>query len=162
MSGDPLEEHWAPARVILAGRTLDLAGHLVVVWDEAPGPGQIPLTGELRLDRPAPAASGVYVIAERGAVRYVGASGHLPRTFGPRGLGTDTDDDAVGDARRLEEGRVHRLAVAANRAGHVLDVYALPLRPAPGWWRRRELAAARDEAYELADLLRATVPGTWQ
>lgn len=162
MSGEPLEEHWAPARVVLGGRTLELAGHLVVAWDEPPGPGEAPLTGELRLDRPAPQVAGVYVVAERGAVRYIGASGHLPRTFGPRGLGTDTDDDVVGDAHRLEEGRVHRMVVAATRAGHVLDVYVLPLRKAPGWWRRRELVAARDHAYEVAEELRVTVRGTWQ
>jgi len=57
---------------------------------------------------------------------------------------------------------VHRAAVAASRAGRVLDVYVLALRKAPGWWRRRELVAAREHALAVAEELLGTVRGTWQ
>jgi len=166
------DEHWAPDRLVLARRTLTYAGLLHVARDEhgeilthAPLEGMAAVDqrypawargpfGEIDPERRLPATPGVYALVQGGVVRYVGASQHLARTFGPRGIGEVTRSEA--QRRGSEEKcRLNRLVVAEAVHGRAVDLYVLPLARRRPW--RREV----EDPAEVAASIVAVHRGAW-
>lgn len=157
---------------MLARRTLDHAGPLHVARDEH---GEIlthePLEGmaavehrypawargpfgEIDPERSLPSTPGVFALVQAGVVHYVGASQHLARTFGPRGIGEVTRAEA--QRRSSEEKcRLNRLVVAEAVHGRVVDVYVLPLPRRRPW--RRDVEQPDDVAASIVEIHR----GAW-
>jgi hypothetical protein len=168
----PADEHWAPDHLVLARHTLSYAGRLLVVRDED---GQVlthsPLEGMAAVEHRYPAWAqgpfgeveperrlstepGVFALVQAGAVRYVGSTGNLRRTFGPRGLGEISRSEAQ-SPRHEESCRLNRLVVAEARAGRTVDLYVLPVA------RQGVLRRPAEDPAVLAGRIVAVHRGVW-
>jgi hypothetical protein len=166
------DEHWAPDQIILARRALGYAGLLVVARDDdgevvthSPLEGMAAVEhryppwamgpfGEIDPERDLPANPGVFALVQAGAVRYVGSSRNLARTFSPREIGEITRREA--QHRGCEERcRLNRLVVAEAVAGRLVELYVLPLRRQLPW--RRQQDVPRDVAAQILSAHR----GAW-
>ncbi|NCT91052.1 hypothetical protein GXB85_08840 [Cellulomonas sp. APG4] len=169
------DEHWAPEHLVVDREALAYAGRLLVERDDA---GQVltssPLEGmaaveqrypawalgpfgRVEPERALPSRAGVFALVQGGAVRYVGSSGDLERTFSARGIGQVSRRDAQ-QARNEERCRLNRLVVAEARAGRTVDLYVL-LVEATGLQRLSRAPGRRAEGL-AARLARAT-QGAW-
>lgn len=173
----PADEHWAPARIVLARRPLEHAGVLVVERDQygqvlrqAPLEGMAAVEhrypawargpfGRVEPERRLPRRPGVFALVQAGSVRYVGGSGDLARTFSPRGLGEISRRDAQRSVSE-EACRLNRLVVAEAVAGRVVDLYVLVLA---GRGRLGALlgAAPDEDPHAVADEVAAQHRGAW-
>ncbi|WP_225755706.1 hypothetical protein [Actinotalea sp. Marseille-Q4924] len=177
----PADDHWAPERIVLAGRSLDHAGVLVVERDQygevltqEPLEGMAAVEqryppwargpfGRIEPQRRLPRRPGVFALVQAGVVRYVGGSPDLARTFSPRGLGEISRRDAQRSTAE-EACRLNRLVVAEAGVGRVVDLYVLVLeRPAfPAALLGGVLRGARSEdPHAVADELATRSRGDW-
>lgn len=173
----PADEHWAPERIVLARRPLDHAGVLLVERDQygqvltqAPLEGMAAVEhrypawargpfGRIEPERRLPGRPGVFALVQAGVVRYVGGSGHLARTFSPRGLGEISRRDAQRSAAE-EACRLNRLLVAEAAAGRVVDLYVLVLAGGGllgGFWR----STPPEDPHAVAGEITAQHRGEW-
>lgn len=169
------DEHWAPEHLVIGREVLAYAGRLLVERD---GAGHVVTTsplegmaaveqrypawalgpfGRLEPERALPSSPGVFALVQGGAVRYVGSSGDLERTFSARGIGQVSRRDAQ-QARNEERCRLNRLVVAEARAGRTVDLYVLLV--AASGLQRFSRGPGR-HAGELADRLARATKGAW-
>lgn len=171
------DEHWAPARILLARRPLDHAGVLVVERDQygrvltqAPLEGMAAVEhrypawargpfGRIEPERRLPRGPGVYALVQEGTVRYVGGSADLARTFSHRGLGEISRRDAQRSSSQ-EVCRLNRLVVAEAVEGRVVDLY-VHLIPGGGLMRTVLGRPAPEDPHAVADELLALHRGSW-
>lgn len=171
----PGDDHWAPEHLVIARQVLTYAGRLRVERDAL---GEVvtssPLAdmaaveqrhpawalgpfGRVEPERVLPDSPGVYALVQAGAVRYVGSSANLARTFGPRGLGQISRRDAQ-RARNEERCRLNRRVVGEAIAGRDVDLYLLVVESS----RLRSLAGSTPaEAAEIAERLAHATRGPW-
>lgn len=171
-SGD---DHWAPDHLVLARQVLSHAGRLLVERDPS---GEVvtssPLAGmaaveqrhpawalgpfgRIEPERPLPGSAGVFALVLGGVVQYVGSSGDLARTFGPRGLGHISRREAQ-RASNEEQCRLNRLVVAEARAGRTVDLYLMTVETP---WLSSLTGGARTRAAEVAAPLVRATKGSW-
>lgn len=173
VAGPPVDDHWAPDHLVLAGRVLAHGGRLLVELDEH---GQVathePLAGmaavehrhprwalgpfgRVEPERDVPSRPGVYALVQAGVVRYVGAAADLAAALGPRGLGEITRRDAQRPANE-ERCRLNHRVVVEARHGRTVDLYLLPTGT------RTVLGRVKGERPEdVAAEILAEVRGAW-
>jgi hypothetical protein len=171
------DEHWAPARIVLARRTLTHAGVLVVERDQygqvltqAPLEGMAAVEhrypawargpfGRVEPERRLPAGPGVFALVQAGVVRYVGGSSDLARTFSSRGLGEISRRDAQRSSSE-EACRLNRLVVAEAVEDRVVDLYVLVL-PGTGLLGAVLRRQPSEDPHAVADELLGQHRGPW-
>lgn len=173
----PADDHWAPERIVLARRSLDHAGVVLVERDQY---GQVltqsPLEGmaavehrypawargpfgRVEPERRLPRRPGVFALVQAGVPRYVSGSDDLARTFSPRGLGEISRRDAQRSAAE-EACRLNRLLVAEALAGRLVDLYVLVLGGS-GPWGGLLRPAPTEDPHAVAGEIRAQHRGAW-
>ena len=172
------DEHWAPDHIVLERKVLAYAGRLLVerdmdgqVFEHSPLAGMAAVEqrypawalgpfGRIEPERHLPERPGVFALVEQGAVRYVGSSRDLARTFGARhGLGHISRRDCQ-LSQREERCRLNRLITASGRAGRVVDLYLLVTseRRSPPWL---PLPSHDAVPADVAAVLARTAHGSW-